>query len=134
MDEARPTRSISQWIEGLKQGDDQAAHRLYQLYFHRIVGLARTHMTDRARRVADEQNVAASAFQSLCVGIEAGRFDQLQHQEDFWKLLVTITLRKTAFHLRRWTHSPDASWTSLPRCWLLSSHSERTCRISGNEF
>lgn len=102
MDEAQQTRSISQWIDGLKRGEDQAAHRLYQLYFHRLVALARTRMADRSRRVADEQDVAASALQSLFVGMEQGRFEQLNHREDLWKLLVTITLRKTVIHHRKW--------------------------------
>jgi DNA-directed RNA polymerase specialized sigma24 family protein len=51
-----------------------------------------------AGRIADEEDVALSAFDSFCRGAEAGRFAQIHDRENLWRLLVLITMRK-AFDL-----------------------------------
>jgi DNA-directed RNA polymerase specialized sigma24 family protein len=50
--------------------------------------------------MADEEDVALSAFDSFCRQAEGGRFPQLQDRESLWRLLVVVTARK-AFHLLR---------------------------------
>jgi hypothetical protein len=49
-----------------------------------------------SRRVADEEDVALSAFDSFCAGAERGRFPDLKDRDNLWALLVTITARKAA--------------------------------------
>ena len=49
-----------------------------------------------ARRVADEEDVALSAFDSFCRVVEQGRFPQLKDLDGLWALLVLITVRKPA--------------------------------------
>jgi DNA-directed RNA polymerase specialized sigma24 family protein len=56
--------------------------------------LARAKLGDRPRRVADEEDLALSAFHSLCQGAEHGRFPQLMDRDNLWKLLATITANK----------------------------------------
>src|SRR5206468_6738159 len=92
--------SVSQWLCLLRDGDSAAAQRLWELYFHRLVGLARVKLQGRPRRAADEEDVALSAFASFCRNAEAGRFPQLADRDDLWRLLVTLTERK-AFNLVR---------------------------------
>lgn len=46
------------------------------------------------RRVADEEDVALSAFGSFCQRAANGRFPQLQDRDDLWRLLVVIAARK----------------------------------------
>ncbi len=41
-----------------------------------------------------------SAFASFCNGVERGRFPRLANRDDLWRLLVTITARKS-MHLAR---------------------------------
>ncbi len=96
--------SITHWIGGLKQGDPAAAQRLWNVYFHRLVILARARLRDVPRRAADEEDVALSAFDSFCRGVERGRFARLDDRDDLWQLLLVITLRKAcnlAKHERR---------------------------------
>jgi hypothetical protein len=45
--------------------------------------------------VADEEDIALSALNSLYDGVQAGRFPRLNDRDDLWKLLVTIACRKT---------------------------------------
>jgi DNA-directed RNA polymerase specialized sigma24 family protein len=54
-----------------------------------------------ARRVSDEEDVALSAFHSLCKGAAAGRFPKLDDHDDLWRLLVVITFRKARRAVRQ---------------------------------
>jgi hypothetical protein len=60
--------------EKLQAGDSQAAAGLWQRYFDRLVEVARGKLRHAPRRAADEEDVALSAFDSLCRGVAAGRF------------------------------------------------------------
>jgi DNA-directed RNA polymerase specialized sigma24 family protein len=92
-----PDGSISRWLGQLVGGDRRATEQLWQRYFHRLVGLARTKLRDAPRRAADEEDVALSAFDSFCRGAEQGRFPDLADRENLWAVLVVTTARK-AFH------------------------------------
>jgi DNA-directed RNA polymerase specialized sigma24 family protein len=96
--------SVAEWLEGLKAGDPAAAEKLWQRYCGQLVLLARQRTRGLSRRVADEEDVALSAFDSFCRGAAGGRFPQLHDRENLWRLLVTITARKArqvAMHLGR---------------------------------
>jgi hypothetical protein len=95
-----PPDSVSHWIDRLQAGDRVAIERLWGRYFQRLVGLARKKLADSPRRVADEEDVALSAFDSFCRNAEAGRFPELTDRDGLWRLLIVLTARK-AGHLRR---------------------------------
>jgi DNA-directed RNA polymerase specialized sigma24 family protein len=86
--------SVSQWLQGLRAGDHEAAGKLWERYFARLVGLARRRLQGKPRRMADEEDVALSAFDSFCRGAEQGKFPRLDDRDDLWRLLVTLTARK----------------------------------------
>ena len=94
----RPEASVTQWIDRLKAGDPDAAQKLWERYFRRLVGLARKKLRAAPRRAADEEDVVLSAFDSFCRRAEQGRFPQLHDRRDLWQLLVLLTARK-AFEL-----------------------------------
>src|SRR5262249_47371871 len=71
-----------------------AAQPLWERYFRRLAGLARKKLHAARRREADEEDVALSAFDSLCRGAMHGRFPRLTDRHDLWSLLVVITVRK----------------------------------------
>ncbi len=98
--------SVTRWISALKQGDQTAAQGLWEIYFRRLVGLARSRLRDSPRRIADEEDVALSAFDSLCQGAQAGRFPRLDDRNDLWQILVLITVRK-AIDLRNYEGRPS---------------------------
>jgi DNA-directed RNA polymerase specialized sigma24 family protein len=87
---------VTRWLQQLKQGDRSAAQDLWQRYFARLVRLARDRLRGAVRRVADEEDVALSAFKSFCRRAEEGRFPRLDDSDDLWQVLVTITIRKAA--------------------------------------
>jgi DNA-directed RNA polymerase specialized sigma24 family protein len=72
--ESATAGSVTRLIEGLKEGDDEALRELWPRYFQRLVGLARARLGNIARAMADEEDVALSAFKSLWNGAQQGRF------------------------------------------------------------
>jgi len=94
-------KSVTQWIEDLKQGDEEAAARLWQRYFEQMVRAARKKLGARQLGVVDEEDVALSAFDSLCRGAAKGNFARLTDRYDLWPLLLTIVAQKSIDHIRR---------------------------------
>jgi DNA-directed RNA polymerase specialized sigma24 family protein len=50
--------------------------------------------------MSDEEDIALSAFDTFCAGVEAGRYPNLADRNDLWRLLLGIAARK-AIHLYR---------------------------------
>jgi RNA polymerase sigma factor (sigma-70 family) len=88
--------SVTALIERLAAGDHEAAQPLWECYYPRLVELARKRLQGTSRGAADEEDVALSAFDSFCRGVEQGRFPQLRDKDGLWALLMLITVRKAA--------------------------------------
>jgi DNA-directed RNA polymerase specialized sigma24 family protein len=92
--------SVTHWLGELLDRNADGAQKLWERYFQQLVVLARRKLHGASPRAADEEDVALSAFDSFCRGVEAGRFPRLADREDLWRLLVVMTARK-ALHLLR---------------------------------
>jgi DNA-directed RNA polymerase specialized sigma24 family protein len=86
--------AVSMWLVQLKDGDPGAAQQLWDTYFLRMVRAARCKLHGSHVRMADEEDVALSAFKSFCRGTQDGRFPQSQEHEDPWPLLLALTNHK----------------------------------------
>jgi DNA-directed RNA polymerase specialized sigma24 family protein len=95
-----PDGSVTHWVRELRAGNRAAAQQLWEGYYRRLVVLARQRLAGSPRRVADEEDVALSAFDSFCRGAERNRFPRLEDRNDLWQLLVVLTARK-ALDLRQ---------------------------------
>jgi len=91
---------LSQWLKELADGDERAARQFWELYFEKLVRLARRKMAGFSLRTADEEDIALSAMDSFCRGLAACRFDGIAGADELWKLLVTITARKVSAQRR----------------------------------
>jgi DNA-directed RNA polymerase specialized sigma24 family protein len=94
MDASPEDGSVTVWLEQLKAGDPAAAKPLWDEYFARLVTLARRQLRTAPRASADEEDVALSAFDSFCRGVEGGRFPEMNDRDDLWRVLFVITARK----------------------------------------
>jgi RNA polymerase sigma factor (sigma-70 family) len=95
--------SVSYWIDALKNPDDDkdlAAQRLWDHYFDELVRQARVRLQDAPRAPADEEDIALSAFMSVCTGAVAGRFPNLDDRNELGRLLAIIIKRKVFAHIR----------------------------------
>jgi DNA-directed RNA polymerase specialized sigma24 family protein len=92
--------SVTHWIGQLQAGNSAAAQPLWERYFQRLVYLTHKKLQGVARRAADEEDVALSAFDSFCRAAGERRFPTLNDRDSLWRLLVILTARK-ALHLIR---------------------------------
>jgi DNA-directed RNA polymerase specialized sigma24 family protein len=91
MEDVGPTT----WLGHLRRGNAAAAQALWEVYYARLVRLARRKLADAPRRAADEEDAALAAFHSFCRGVEEGRFPRLADRNDLWQVLVMLTVRKS---------------------------------------
>ncbi len=86
--------SVTTWLGQFKAGNPQAAQKLWERYFEKLVALARRKLGSGPRRAADEEDVALSAFNKFWFAVQQGRFPKLEDRDDLWRLLVLITGQK----------------------------------------
>ena len=55
---------ITAWIARLNAGESIAAHKLWESYYQKLIGLAKVKLRGSRKRVADEEDLVAEAFQS----------------------------------------------------------------------
>lgn len=94
MSTEKKPRSISLCLARLKEGNEVAAQRLWAVYSHRLVSLARSRLRGVHRGGGDEEDVALSVFNSLLVRAQRGQFPRLEDRDDLWQLLYVMTVRK----------------------------------------
>jgi RNA polymerase sigma-70 factor (ECF subfamily) len=102
MDETVPTTEL---IRRLRAGDPQAAEDLFVRYSHRLIRLAEQHLSPKLAARLDGEDVVQSVFRTFFRRNARGEF-QLDSSAQLWRLLVTITLRKTQAKGRIHTRGP----------------------------
>lgn len=92
--------TLEHWLAALRAGESRATRRLWELYFEKMVRLARRKL-DRTHRLArDEEDIALSAFKSFCLGLQGGKFSRKTDSLELWPILMTLTLNKAIDHIR----------------------------------
>jgi RNA polymerase sigma factor (sigma-70 family) len=116
--------SVTTWIGRLRDGDHDAAQRLWERYFGKLVTFARGKLQGVSRRAADEEDVAISAFHSFCQA--AQRFPRLNNRDDLWQVLVMLTARKAYVERRE--------QQTLKRGGTADTEGPRTVGVAGVEL
>jgi RNA polymerase sigma factor (sigma-70 family) len=93
--------SVSQWLGMLKAGDSQAAQRLWERFYTRLVNLAQAKLRGLTGGAVDAEDVALSAFDRFCRAAQQGQFPRLEDRHDLWDVLVLVTERKARDQIRR---------------------------------
>ena len=91
---------VTLWLDELRNADEVAAAKLWNHFVERIRSVARKKLKVESRRVYDDEDVAQSAFHSICAGVVAGRFPDLDDRDSLWRLILVITSRKVAYRHR----------------------------------
>jgi RNA polymerase sigma factor (sigma-70 family) len=97
-----PTSPEEQALIDLWRGGDQdAARKIVERYFDRLLVLARRRISQRLASRVDPEDIVQSVFRTFFVRLKEGQF-VFQDEDDLCKLLMRITLHKTlrqvAFH------------------------------------
>lgn len=92
--------SVSFWIAGVKAGCETAATQLWGRYRKRLLWLARLKLNGETKTVADEEDVAVTAFHSFLRRCRNGSYPDVRGRDDLWRLLMIITIRKANNQIR----------------------------------
>lgn len=92
--------SITLWFEQLRQGDADAAAKLWDRFFERLVKIARMEMQTANRRVADEEDLAAGVMTALCRRADNGQLPSIDDRNCLWRMLLTWTRHDITDHVR----------------------------------
>lgn len=93
--------SITEALARLRRGDASAAAAIWERFFPRLVGLARTSLAGRPQRMADADDAVQSAFISFWEHAVRGDLGTALDRNDLWNLLGVITVRKARKQARR---------------------------------
>src|SRR5689334_4312344 len=93
--------SVTHFFARLRAGDAAAARGLWDRFFPRLLGLARKTLAGLPQRAADADDAVQSAFASFWQRAARGDFGDGLDRNELWKLLGTITLRKSLRQARR---------------------------------
>lgn len=88
--------------ERLHAGDSDAANELFDDYSRRLIQLASKNIHPALLKRFDGEDVVQSVFRTFFRRHEEGSF-HIEHSQQLWQLLVTLTLCKTRSHARRHT-------------------------------
>lgn len=91
--------SVTMWLNAVRHGDDQAASSLWDRYFKRLIALARKRLVKAPEY--DEEDLALSVFDAFCRQLQDGGFESLKNRDEFWSMLVMLTVRKSNDQRRR---------------------------------
>ena len=86
--------SVTRICNDLKRGDQSAATQLWEFLRKRLLDLSKHVTRNNPGCSYDEQDVAVSAFATLCNGFESNRYEQVANRDELWRLLAVITVNK----------------------------------------
>ncbi len=66
--------SVSHWIDEIKDGNRDAAQGLWERYFARLVRLARLQISNKNRRISDEEDLARAFLRHFAERQKTGVF------------------------------------------------------------
>ncbi len=89
-------RSVTRNFRLAATGDSSATQFLWERFFLRLVRLARAHNASLPGGVVEEEDIALSTLNSVCLGLQAGRFPRLENRHSLWRLMVAMVRRKSA--------------------------------------
>ena len=92
--------SVSQWIDELKDGNPEAAEKIWRHFRIRLLAAARRKIPIYSSAQYDEEDATQSAFRSLCMGLQNGRFPDIGDENSLWRLMLVITSRKISAQQR----------------------------------
>jgi DNA-directed RNA polymerase specialized sigma24 family protein len=93
--------SVTHLLDELRTDRSPAVEQLWDRYFSRLVALANDQLGSQPRRMADDEDIALSVFDTLVRGAANGKFPLLHDRNDLWCLLITLTRQKVV-DLRRY--------------------------------
>jgi DNA-directed RNA polymerase specialized sigma24 family protein len=93
--------TIGPWLRCLRDADAQAMQAVWERFFESLVCYANRKLQDNPALKGTGEDVAASVFESLWRGCQAGRFQSVGSQSELWWTLLKMARQKCIDHTRR---------------------------------
>ncbi|NBO90787.1 MAG: RNA polymerase subunit sigma-70 [Planctomycetia bacterium] len=126
-------RSVTGWLGELESGNSDAAELIWNRYFSDLVTRVRSILGHSLRTVADEEDIAVSAFASFCRGVEEKRFPRLQDRKHLWHMLLKIAARKVAHQIRDQKRSKRGGGLVRPATDVEETNENLMAMVIGSE-
>lgn len=84
----------------LKEGQEDAARYLCDRYFDDLARIAQRKMRGQISASFDEEDVALSVLNAICIGAKSGQFPSIVDRNDLWGLLMAVTRHKIVDRVR----------------------------------
>lgn len=98
MSEIKAPGSVSLDIQLLRDANkrvrDDAAERIWNRYFPKLLERAKRRLSPKVRRRQDEEDVLQNMYLTFCRRHEEGQFSFLKDRTDLWRILVFLTVMK----------------------------------------
>lgn len=123
-DPSNANADVTDWFRSVEQGDERAAELLWEFCVPKMLAFSKNRLPSNLRKSLDEEDIALSAFRSLCARARQGDLTSIRGRDDLLKLLHCITTRKTLNHIKHETREKRGSGKVRGESWFSSSSSE----------
>ena len=96
-----PENSVSQYIDGLKHGDERAAQKIWERFYQRLIVQADRKLKSSPRKAMDEEDVVQRAFADFFSQVKQGRFPKLDDRNDLWQILAMLVDRRAKDQIKQ---------------------------------
>lgn len=96
-----PDNSVSQYIDGLKHGDEQAAQKIWERFYQRLLVQADKKLKSSPRKAMNEEDVVQRAFADFFHQVQQGRFPKLDDRNDLWQILAMLVDRRAKDQIKQ---------------------------------
>ena len=93
--------TVTAWIEGLRDGSETAAAKLWEHFLQRLTLLVCNRLRTTSKSISDEEDVVLDACEACFRALKAGRYPLIMNRDDLWKMLAVIAERKAIDQIRR---------------------------------
>jgi len=106
---------LGQWIASIKEGDEEAVQHLWDYCSHRLRQLPLIVVPRILRRkITNAEDIAIEVFREVCLGMKAGRFEDIKSADHLWWLLSAATRNKAVDQHRRFVASKNDGRQEFP--------------------
>lgn len=86
---------ISLLLHEMRNGSEVAATKLWEFYLERLLSVSKRKLSNFNSGMADEEDVAVTAFHSFVKRIRRGDYSRVNNRDEAWKMLAVIAVRKS---------------------------------------
>ena len=89
-------KEITIWLERMDAQPEESRHAIWEAFYKRVIPYVRKRLDTLPKRVADEEDIASAAMNSLFKILDAKKYPNLSDGSALWGMLLKIAARKVS--------------------------------------